>query len=234
MHCSEPSSDCVEPAATNSAKRTEPNSSRPLPCMHLTRGADAHPRGENAKRTEPNAGPFARCRPHFRPCGENAKRTEPNASRRSAGSPGRLTKQFGSAILRWAPDNSQTGGTWEPGQSLSPAALTPEGGIMSRHRGTALWLVFWGVVLGLALGLARLAPAQRTDRDASERPGGGRGGPRAPRHGAVPLAPGEEPPPRHGPGSRLRLSRRARHARRPDQVVPRPPRQGRARTAPPG
>ena len=56
---------------------------------------------------------------------------------------------------------------WEPGQSLSPAALTPEGGIMSWHRGTALWLVFWGVVLGLALGLARLAPAQRTDRDAS-------------------------------------------------------------------
>ncbi len=41
---------------------------------------------------------------------------------------------------------------------------------MSWHRGTALWIVFWGVVLGLALGLARLAPAQRTDRDAPSDP----------------------------------------------------------------
>ncbi len=40
---------------------------------------------------------------------------------------------------------------------------------MAWHRGTARWLVFWGVVLGLTLGLAG-SQAQRTDRDASSDP----------------------------------------------------------------
>ncbi len=57
------------------------------------------------------------------------------------------------------------------------------------------------------------------------RSGGGRRGARAPRHGAIRLAAREESPPGHGPGSRLRLPRRAGHARRPDQVLSRPTRQ---------
>ena len=41
---------------------------------------------------------------------------------------------------------------------------------MARHRGWALWLRVGGLVLGLALGLAGVAPAQRAAREAPSDP----------------------------------------------------------------
>ena len=136
-----------------------------------------------------------------------------------------FTKSFGAAILRTTHDNRKM---------VNAVAAVPrpigignlEGGIMSRHPGSARRLWLCGIIIGLTLGLGLPVRAQRADRPAPDDPAAAEEAPRAARHGAVPLAPREEPQARHRPRPRLRLPRRTRHARCLHQVLPRPYHQG--------